>query len=452
MAGKPKSQSDSPVSIGDIQVFCQYHELLAIDKLVPHPNNPNKHPASQIEILSRIIKGNGFRQPIVISKRSGFVVKGHCRLLTAQSLKMDRVPVQYQDYESEAREYADLVADNKVQEYSHLDDEVLKIAIEHANAEQLGYLLGIDEGEIQKIIDLNTDVQTGAEIGDFTPGERKTKDELDAIVAKYQIQPGQIWSLGGHRLACGSCTDLELLTKLFDGQKASLLATDPPYFVDYDGTNRPDRAQQKDWSKFYGTNWDEKSGIALLDEFLQMALTFCVPNVPVYMWHASARKMEVCEVFKRQDLVNHQFIYWVKDRPVFTHSWYLWESEDCIFGWPKGNKPRKCTKTKLSNVWKLEHEETSKLHPCSKPPELFRIPMYQHTNPGDICFEPFSGSGSQILAAEKIGRVVYATELEPAFAGLAIQRWEETTGKKATLIHEASPTHSRSHREDLQPH
>lgn len=112
-------------AIGNVSVYCRYDALEKTAALKPNPKNPNVHPEKQIKLLSKIISEQGFRVPITVSKRSGFIVRGHGRLLAAQGLGLAEVPVEYQDYGSDAEEYADLIADNKLAELSEIDKAVL---------------------------------------------------------------------------------------------------------------------------------------------------------------------------------------------------------------------------------------------------------------------------------------------------------------------------------------
>ena len=136
----------------------------------------------------------------------------------------------------------------------------------------------------------------------------------------------------------------------------------------------------------------------------------------------------------------HQQIIWVKSRPVLTYSVYMWAHEPCMFGWIKGQKPsveRKQEGGYPATVWEVPSAEVeTNEHPTSKPNRLFAIPMQLHTQANDLCYEPFSGSGSQLIAAEQLGRRCYAIELEPRFVDVAISRWERLTGKKAEVIAE----------------
>lgn len=108
-----------------IKILCTCTEMVSVDKLVEHPRNPNKHGEKQIVLLAKIIKNQGFRRPIVVSRRSGFVIVGHGRLQAAKYLGMESVPVDYQNYENEAAEWADMVADNKIATMADFDNEAL---------------------------------------------------------------------------------------------------------------------------------------------------------------------------------------------------------------------------------------------------------------------------------------------------------------------------------------
>ena len=138
---------------------------------------------------------------------------------------------------------------------------------------------------------------------------------------------------------------------------------------------------------------------------------------------------------RRHGAFVHQQIIWVKDRPILTRTWYMWQHEPCFFGWVRPHKPKRISDEFPRSVWEIPTikvgEKTD--HPTSKPVEVFRIPMRQHTVPGDICYEPFSGSGSQQIAGEEMGRRVYGLELEPRYIDVIVKRWEAFTGQKAVL-------------------
>ena len=142
------------------------------------------------------------------------------------------------------------------------------------------------------------------------------------------------------------------------------------------------------------------------------------------------------EVWERHGAFVHQQIIWAKSRPVLTRSWYLWQHEPCFFGWIKGKKPLRSAEDYPATVWQIESPPpgSKTLHPTSKPLDVFEIPMKQHTYAGDVCYEPFSGSGSQLIAAENLARQCRAVELQPQYVAVALQRYQDAFGITAELV------------------
>ena len=221
------------------------------------------------------------------------------------------------------------------------------------------------------------------------------------------------------------------------GKKACLFATDPPYLVAYDGTNHPHkwndseeikRRKNKDWSDKYTDVDSPIDGEALYDGFVKAAIQHAITDHAAwYCWHASKKQAFLESVWEKNGAFAHQQIVWVKDRPVLTRCWYMWQHEPCLFGWVKGNKPKRIAENYPPTVWSFPTQapgETTN-HPTQKPVELFAIPIRQHTKKGELCYEPFSGSGTQLVAAESLGRVCYAMELSPPFVAVALERLAE---------------------------
>ena len=192
-----------------IPIECSYTDIWEIEKVIPNPKNPNTHPERQIELLAKIIRSTGWRNPIVISKRSGFVIKGHGRLLAAQKLGVPTVPVDLQDYESEAQEWQDMIADNRIAELAEMDqvkeqDILDELAEMGADLE----LCGIEESNV--VIDGETD-----------------EDEIPEVVEPI-CKPGELWLLGRHRLLCGDSTKKKDVERLMDGERSDMVITAPP--------------------------------------------------------------------------------------------------------------------------------------------------------------------------------------------------------------------------------
>ena len=254
-------------------------------------------------------------------------------------------------------------------------------------------------------------------------------------------RPGDLWLLGDHRLLCGDSTKADDVIRVMNGERAILFATDPPYLVDYDGTNHPSKQgwpdKNKNWGNSYGITWDDASqGPELYEGFIKAAIGNAIlPNAAWYCWHASRRQAMVESVWEAFGAFVHQQIVWAKDRGILTRSYYLWQHEPCFFGWLKGNKPPRVSDDYPSTIWNIPTVKVGEKtdHPTSKPIEVFATPMRQHARPGEVCFEPFSGSGSQIIAGETTGRRVFAIEISPQYVDVAIKRWQSATGKQATL-------------------
>jgi DNA modification methylase len=222
------------------------------------------------------------------------------------------------------------------------------------------------------------------------------------------------------------------------GDTAALLSTDPPYCVNYTGMDRPihdGKPSGKDWSHVY-----REVDIKDLGKFLDGVFTAVLPHVRddagVYVWHAHTQQPTIAATFEKHGLLLHQIVCWVKPCATFGHSYYRWKHEPCAFGWKKGNKPAHGF-GQLDSVWEIDWDGKARVvgneHPTEKPTRLFEIPMEVHTKPGAIVIEPFSGSGSQIIAAEKLRRRCRAVEIQPAFVDVAIRRWQKATGRDATL-------------------
>ena len=222
-----KTEAKPKATAGGVPVFCAHDAIVAIDKLVPNPKNPNQHPEEQINLLGRIIKATGWRQPITVSNRSGFIVKGHGRLLAAREAGITAAPVDYQEYATEAEEYADLVADNRLAELAELDKGKLAELFAEFDPETLE-LTGYSEEEAEDIQNLIADMDINAEIAeDMVPAAEIDEEPV--------TEPGDVWILGKNKLICGDSTAAETYEALMGDERASLIITDPPYNVDYTG-------------------------------------------------------------------------------------------------------------------------------------------------------------------------------------------------------------------------
>jgi DNA modification methylase len=241
---------------------------------------------------------------------------------------------------------------------------------------------------------------------------------------KFQATPQD--RAAGHRLLVGDSTNLADVQKAIGTRKAALFATDPPYLVGYTGADRPNESG-KDWSDIYH-EVDIRDAEAFLRAVFTNAAAVCRANPAWYCWHAHKRAVLIESIWEQIGVINHQQIVWVKPNAVHTYSFWPWRHEPCLMGWKQGHKPEHDGDNShaLTSVWECDWEGVSRpvgnAHPTEKPPELFRRPMRKHTKPGDVCFDPCSGSGTQLVAAEQTGRSCVAIEISPGFVAVALER------------------------------
>ncbi|WP_062563246.1 site-specific DNA-methyltransferase [Paracoccus aminovorans] len=409
-------------AVSDRELVIEYHGL---DRLVPYARNARTHSEAQLAEIAGSIREFGFVNPVLIAE-DGTIIAGHGRVLAARLLGMDAVPSIRLTGLSDSQCRALVLADNRIALNAGWDEALL--ALELSDLKEAGFDLGImgfEDGELDRLL-------AGAEAEDETSTPPVIIPEPPRHPAS---RTGDLWLLGTHRLLCGDSTSHDDVRRLMNGERAVLFATDPPYLVDYDGSNHPTR--NKDWSQSYGTTWDDSSqGAELYDGFIGAAIAEAITeDAAWYCWHASRRQAMLEACWEKAGAFVHQQIIWVKDRGVLTRSHYLWKHEPCFMGWRRPNRPPKVAEQTLPSTWEMPSfaKDERPDHPTPKPLDAFGIPMRQHVARGGLCYEPFSGSGSQIMAGEANGRRVFAMEISPAYVDVAVERWQAETGKDAIL-------------------
>ena len=400
-------------------------EYRPLDSLVPYARNARTHSEAQVAEIAGSIREFGFTNPVLIAE-DGTLIAGHGRVLAARLLGMDTVPTITLTGLSDNQRRALVLADNRIALNAGWDESLL--ALELGDLKEAGFDLGImgfEDGELDRLL-AGTE---GEEEGSTPP----------VVIPEPPRNPvsrtGDLWILGDHRLLCGDATSHDDVRRLMNGERAVLFATDPPYLVDYDGSNHPTR--NKDWSQSYGVTWDDSSqGAELYDGFISAAVAEAITeDAAWYCWHASRRQAMLEACWEKAGAFVHQQIIWVKDRGVLTRSHYLWKHEPCFMGWRRPNRPPKVADETLPSTWEMPSfaRDDRPDHPTPKPLDAFGIPMRQHVARGGLCYEPFSGSGSQIMAGEANGRRVFAMEISPAYVDVAVERWQAETRRDAIL-------------------
>jgi DNA modification methylase len=401
-------------------------ETVPVDRLFCSPANPRKNDPA-VPHVAASIRRFGFRQPIV-AKPSGEVLAGNTRLKAALSLGLVEVPVAWFDgSDLDATAYA--IADNRTAEFAEWDDQSLAALLETLRAEDALDGVGFSDQEIDALL---------AELAASLPDQELNDPGPEEPPERPVSRLGDLWLLGEHRLLCGDSTSPDALARLMNGAKAHLLATDPPYLVDYTAGNHPPSSFNR--PETANKNWDEYKDPVASVEFFDAYIRACMPHVVAdaawYQWHATRRQALVEQAWQNNRLLVHQTLIWVKSRGVLTRSMFMWRHEPCFMGWVQGNMPPRDRRPppNATTVWEIDQAgEDRPDHPTPKMLEIFTRPLQYHTKPGEIALEPFSGSGTQIIAAEQTRRRCYAIELAPAYVDVALRRWEKATGKRAVL-------------------
>ncbi len=419
-------------------------QRMRVVDLTPAPYNPRQISPEALAGLRASLDRFGCVEPVIWNTRTGHVVGGHQRLKALQQLGETETQVVVVDL-PEAEEKALNVALNNPAIAGEFTAEI------HTLLAELKDLLPeyYDDLRFDDLAD-----QAKKLLAELAPEDGLTDpDDVPQPPEESVTQDGDLIILGQHRLICGDSQDPAVLARLMDGAKAALYATDPPYGVGYDGTSHPQNQRDKqagrakgtqnhDWSADYEDldAWDHFEDQDQFEHFLTAVFTAALPHLldsaAWYCWHASATS----EIFRRAwqgaGVRYHQMINWVK--PTFVLGFAMWNyrSEPCLMGWQQGHKPAAYPVTdEKSNVWEVDWEGKARCtdgqHPTQKPVRLFELPMLKHTRPGEICLETFAGSGSQVIAAERLNRRCFAVERNPRFCDVIVSRWEQFTGCKA---------------------
>jgi DNA modification methylase len=382
-----------------MKINCAHDELLELHKIIPNPKNPNKHPQDQIDRLAKLLDYQGQRHPIIVSNRSGFVVVGHGRLEAIKKLGWEKAAVNYQDFQDEAQEYSFIVSDNAIAEWADLD-------LSEINKEMLD--LGPDfEIEMLGLKDFTIEP-----IEKFDP--LTDEDEIPEVVHPI-TRKGDIWLLGNHRLMCGDSTMIDDVEKLMNGEKADMVFTDPPYGVDYKGINN-----------------DSRGGLEqlLFDAFSNM-VSFLKNGASCYCFH-SDKCADIFHTVYRQFFHFSSMIIWVKPSLVMGQSDYQSKHEPCLYGWEKTGKHSWFSDRKQTSVWEFGRDKTEG-HTTPKPVEMISLAINNSSMNGSLVMDFFLGSGSTLIACESTSRKCYGMELDEKYCDVIINRWQNFTGKKATL-------------------
>lgn len=401
--------------------------VVPIAQLILDAKNANKGTKRGRELLGESLGKYGAGRSVVVDRHHR-VIAGNKTVEAAVAAGMTSIAMIETDGTSLVavqRGDLDLKKDKKARELAIADNRVGELDLDW-NPEVLASL----DADLTQFW---SEKELGALLKDFRNNEplapEPKLDQAAELRRKWKTERGQVWSIGNHRLMCGDSCGGSDVSVLMDGETAKLCATDPPYLVSYDAKNHPSKdfsdGKNKDWKGRYADKQKTEPLGPFYEAFLRRALAVCEADAAIYVWHASQRQTEVEKAMRNCGILVHQQIIWVKNKPVLTHSFYMWQHEPCFFGWKQGNRPRRNPGDFPTTVWQIDVPilpGVESRHPTEKPLELFSTPILLHTRPEDVCYEPFSGSGTHLCAAENTRRRCFAMEIEPAFVAVALER------------------------------
>lgn len=420
MSNEYMSKATPKATASGIPVFCAHDAIVPIEKVIPNPRNPNTHPAEQIKLLGRIIQAAGWRQPITVSNRSGFIVKGHGRLLAAKKAGLTEVPVDYQEYANEAEEYADLIADNRLAELSEIDTELLADIFQDIDLSEIpAELTGYTESEINDLTSALAD-----ELDDTT-NEDVTVPEVQEIVTK----PGDIWILGRHRVMCGDCTNKGHREKLLDGATPQILLTDPPYCSG--GFQESSRGSGSIGTKTKYKYEDGTPKIAndtLSTRGYQALIKQAIIGIPCvvsYIFTDWRMWLYLFDLVEGSGFGVRSMIVWNKKAVGMGSGW---RSQHELIMFAHRTKTKFDNTKGYGNVLECSRSGND-LHPTQKPVELIEM-LLDNTDWCSGVYDPFGGSGTTLIACEKMGQTAYVMELEPKYVDTIVRRFAFVNKKR----------------------
>jgi len=384
-------------------------KYVSVDALIPYASNARTHSDESVALIAGSIREFGFLNPVLTDGDKG-ILCGHGRIMAARKLGLDKVPTLDASHLTKNQRKAYILADNQLATRSGWDKEML--SLEMGDLKDEGFdlsLIGFDDTELANMF---VDKTEGLTDPDAVP------DIPDDPVTKL----GDVWLLGRHRLCCGDSTDADAVSALLGDVKPHLMVTDPPYGVEYDP------------AKSRGVSANSAKGVVLNDDNADWREAWALfPGEIAYVWHAGLRAREVVESLEACDFTMRAQIIWDKTQLVMSRGHYHFQHEPCWYAVKKGGTAHWSGDRKQSTVWAIPHRRNDTGHGTQKPVECMKRPIENNSSPGQAVYEPFSGSGTTVIAGEMTGRAIYAMELSPAYVDMCICRWQNFTGEQAKL-------------------
>ncbi len=374
------------------------------------PYNPRRISDHDLAALRRSMTTFGVVEPVVWNCRTKRIIGGHQRIKAAEAEGIETLPTVSVDLD-EAAEKALNLALNRIS--GEWNEEALARVLAELQAGGADMeLTGFKAGEIEKYLTSLRD-PIGPE-----------DDEAPDLPKKATTKPGDLWELGDHRVLCADSTDGASVAKLLHGCKPAALITDPPYGVAYVGKTREALKIKND--ALTPEQTEKLAERALAAAYPQLAAgAAAYVACPAGPLHAAFQR-----AFERAGLEWHQTLIWRKDVFVLGRSDYHYQHEPILYGWKPGKHYFTADRTS-STILDIPRPKASRYHPTMKPVALWAELIGNSTTPGQAALDPFLGSGTTVVACERLGRRAFGVEIDPRYVDVVVQRWQEATGRKA---------------------
>ncbi|WP_253306900.1 site-specific DNA-methyltransferase [unidentified bacterial endosymbiont] len=391
-------------------------EYRPIAALIPYAGNSRQHSEAQVAQIAASIQAFGWTTPILVDGANG-IIAGHGRLLAAQQLAWQQVPVIELKQLTELQQQAYRLADNQLAANAEWDEALLKVALQTLQAADFDLsLTGFSTEELSALLTELSQEESPTAADELLP------DPLPSPVS----QLGDCWLLGAHRLLCGDATDPAVLAQLMDGEQAAMAFTDPPYNVNYQG--RTQRQGRHSPRPIINDNLGEA-----FTKFLTISCRQLLQYTEgaVYICMGAKQLDQLQQAFQQAGGQWSTFIIWVKNRFTLGRADYQRQYEVALYGWRAGAKHFWCGDRDQGDVWFFDKPLKNDLHPTMKPVPLVERALNNSSRPHDLVLDLFAGSGTTLIAAEKTQRRARLVELDPHYVDVIIQRWQTLTGQTA---------------------
>lgn len=377
--------------------------------LLPADYNPRKDlkPGdAEYEKLKRSIEQFGYVEPVIWNQTTGRVVGGHQRLKVLMDMGMTEVDCVVVAMDEE-KEKALNIALNKIS--GDWDKDKLALLIADLQGTDFDVsLTGFEPAEIDALF--KDTLKDGVKDDDFDVGAELAQPTI--------TKPGDIWTLGHHRLICGDSTKAETYGLLMGSTKANLVITDPPYNVNYEGSAGKIKNDNMADEAFYNF---------LLDAYTQMHSAMA-DDASIYVFHADTEGLNFRRAFADAGFYLSGCCIWKKQSLVLGRSPYQWQHEPCLYGWKKNGKHQWYTGRKETTIWEFDKPKKNGDHPTMKPIPLLAYPIMNSSMSNSVVLDPFGGSGSTLIACEQTDRICYTVELDEKFCDVIVKRYIEQVG------------------------